>query len=122
MGPKTFSNFIKFIQGHIGNLNSRVSVLKKQVSILTTRLEGGGPNAEQAPGELVVTQEKLCKTQTAIKELKEFFLKVKKQWTKPKDRVIGHVIWAPPIRVSTHPHGILKVIIGWSLRRNKIDT
>jgi hypothetical protein len=51
------------------------------------------------------TQRELEKTRTAIGELKKFFVKVKKQWAKSKDRVvIGHVIWAPPISVATAPH------------------
>ena len=28
-----------------------------------------------------------------------------KRWKKPKDRVIGDVVWAPPISLSTAPHG-----------------
>jgi len=31
-------------------------------------------------------------------------LDIKKHWTRPKDRVIGHVVWAPPISVHTTPH------------------
>ncbi|KAG2075854.1 hypothetical protein BDR04DRAFT_1210431 [Suillus decipiens] len=40
----------------------------------------------------------------AIEELKNFFVKMKRQWTKLKDQVIGHVICAPPISVHTAPH------------------
>ena len=35
-------------------------------------------------------------------------MKMKKQWTKPKDRVIGYIIWAPPISFSTIPHNYTK--------------
>jgi len=73
--------------------------LEEQVTALTARSEGGDSNAEQAAGELVATQYKLSKTRTAIEELKKFFVQVKKQWTKPKDRVIGHIVWAPPVSV-----------------------
>jgi hypothetical protein len=31
-----------------------------------------------------------------------------KQWTKPKDRVIGHVVWAPPVSLSTAPTSYTK--------------
>jgi hypothetical protein len=97
MGTKAFTNFLISIQGHIGILNNTVGIL-----------EGSVPNAEQAAGELVETQRELGKTRTAIEELKKFFVKMKKQWTKPKDRVIGHVVWAPPVSVSAAPHGYTK--------------
>lgn len=45
------------------------------------------------------------KVKTTIEELKKFFLKIK-EWANPKDRIIGHVVWAPPISVhTTAPHG-----------------
>ena len=96
-GHQSFHQLLTSIRGRIGTLNITVSILEKQATALTARLEGSDPNAKQAADELVKTQCKLSETRTAIEELKEFFLKVKKQWTKPKDRVIGHVVWAPPV-------------------------
>ena len=64
--------------------------MEKRVITLTARSQGGGPNAEQAASELVMSQSELTKTQDAIKKLKTFFVKIRKEWTKPKDRVIGH--------------------------------
>lgn len=104
MGTKAFTNFLISIQGHIGTLNSTVGVLKKRVRTLAARSRSGGSNAEQAAVELAETEHELGKTQTAIEELKKFFVKVSKEWTKPKDRVIGHVVWAPEISVATAPH------------------
>jgi len=52
--------------------------LEQRVKTLTARSEAGGPNAQQAVGELVETQRELEKTRTAIGELKKFFVKVKK--------------------------------------------
>ena len=65
--------------------------------MLVAKSESNGTNAEHAARKLVETQGELNKTRAAIEELKRFFVKMKKQWTKPKDRVIGHVVWAPPI-------------------------
>ncbi|GBE88767.1 hypothetical protein SCP_1401720 [Sparassis crispa] len=106
MSTKAFTTFLISIQGHIGTLNNTVGVLEKWVTALTARSEGSGPNAEQAAGEL---------------ELKKFFVKVKKQWTKPKDRVIGHVVWAPPVSVSTAPHGYTKDICVIKLDEKKFS-
>ena len=119
MGTKAFTNFLISIQGHIGTLNSTVGVLEKRVTTLTARSEGGGPNVEQAASELVETQGELSKTRTAIEEVKKFFVKMKKQWTKPKDRVIGHVVWAPPVNVSTAPHSYTKDVCVVKLNENK---
>ncbi|EKM56437.1 uncharacterized protein PHACADRAFT_118113 [Phanerochaete carnosa HHB-10118-sp] len=107
MGTKAFTNFLISIQGHIGLLNNMITVLEKRAAVLTARSQGSGPNAEQAARELVETQHELSETPTAIKELKKFFVKVKKQWTNPRDRVIGHVVWAPPVGVSA-THGYTK--------------
>ena len=130
MGTKAFTNFLISIQGHIGILNNTVDVLEKRVTTLTARSEGGGSNAEQAAGELMETQRELSKTRTAIEELKKFFVKMKKQWTKPRDRVIGHVVWAPPISFLTPPHSYTKDVcvvkldekkFSQNFRRNVLD-
>ena len=130
MGVKAFDNFLKFIQGHIGLLNIKVDLLEKWVTVFTERSEGGGPNAGQATSELVETQRELNKTRTAIGAVKKFFVEMKRQWTKPKDRVIGHVVWAPPISVSAYPHGYMKDVcvvklnekkFSWNFRRNVLD-
>ncbi|KAG8771551.1 hypothetical protein FRC19_003842 [Serendipita sp. 401] len=108
MGTRAFTNFLMSIQGHIGTLNHMVSILEKRVMVLTKRSKGGGPNAEQAARELAKTEDEQLETKKSIEELKKFFIKMKKQWTKPKDRVIGHVVWAPPVSVSTAPHNYTK--------------
>ena len=108
MGHKALHNFVVSIQGHIGLMNSNVDYLEKQLgfSPLLTRSKGEGPNAEKAKRHLEEYQRELTKTRKAIDELKKLFLKMKKQWTKPNDRVIGHVVWAPPISVSPHSYTV----------------
>jgi septal ring factor EnvC (AmiA/AmiB activator) len=101
MGTKAFTNFLISIQGRIGSLNHVIVALEKQVTMLTASLEGIGPNVEQAAHRLVETRRQLGETRAAIEDLKKFFVKMKKQWMKPKDRVIGYVVWAPPISFSS---------------------
>ena len=91
MGNKAFTSFLISTQGHIDTLNT-VGVLEKRVTALTARSEGGGPDVEQAARELVETTRAEQGTNGD-----RFFVKMKKQWTKPKDQVIGHVVWAPPV-------------------------
>lgn len=95
--------------------------MEKRVTALTARSDGSGPNAEQAAGELVETRCELGKTRTAIEELKKFFMKMKKQWTKPKDRVIGHLVWAPPVSVSAAPHDYTKDVCVIKLDKEKFS-
>jgi len=121
MGTGAFNNFLTSIQGRIGTLNRTIGILEKRAKALTVRSEGSGPNAEQAAGELVETQRELGRTRTAIEELKKFFVKMKKQWTKPKDRVIGHAIWAPPISFFTAPHGYTKDVCVIKLDKKKFS-
>ena len=121
MGTDSFANFLTSIQGHIGILNTTVGVLEKRVTTLTARSEGSVPNAEQAARGLMEAQHELVKTRTAIQEFKKFFVKMKKQWTKPKDRVIGHVVWAPPISVSAAPHSYTKDVCVIKLDQKKFS-
>jgi hypothetical protein len=88
VGTKAFTNFLISIQGHIGTQSTTVDILKRLVTMLTARPEGGGPDAGKAGLELEATQRELSKTRTAIEELEKFFVKMKKEWTKPKDWVI----------------------------------
>ena len=67
------------------------------------------------------TQDELIKTLTVIKEVKKFFLKMKREWKKLKDWVIGHVIWAPPISVSTTPHSYTKIVCVLKLNKKKFS-
>ena len=58
-------------------------VLEDQITALTARSKGSGPNADQAARELVETKKQLSKTHTAIEEVKKFFVTMEKQWAKP---------------------------------------
>lgn len=105
MGTAAFKDFLKSIQGHIGTLNYVVDdTLPKQIRALTARAAGGGPNAQQAATELLQAQDQLKNTQSMIKKLKEFFIKVKMEWSDSTARIIGHVVWAPSISVGCPPH------------------
>jgi len=102
MGNKAFDNFLATIQAHIGYLNNTVTVLKKQVVVYMRQMQAGN---QQAASDLATTEADINKKKVVIEELKKFFIKMKKEWSKLNDRVIGHVVWAPPIGFSTPPHG-----------------
>ncbi|KZS99958.1 uncharacterized protein LAESUDRAFT_769211 [Laetiporus sulphureus 93-53] len=121
MGTRAFTNFLESIKGHIGTMNNTADVLEKRVTLHRTRAEGGGPDAEQAARDLDETQGQLIKTREAIAELKKFFVKVKKEWSTTKDRIIGHVVWAPPISVATPPHSYTQDVCVVKLDKKKFS-
>ncbi|KAH9066404.1 hypothetical protein EDB87DRAFT_1672238 [Lactarius vividus] len=88
MGNLTFTNYLASIQANIGTLNDAVVSLERRTKTLTKRTSAG---------ELVETRDQLTKTVTKIEALKAFFSKL-------EDRVIGYVVWAPPIGVGVPPH------------------
>ncbi|KAF9068812.1 hypothetical protein BDP27DRAFT_1223677, partial [Rhodocollybia butyracea] len=97
MGTNAFDNFIKSIQGSIGRFNSVVTVLEKRVQSYMAQSEGGGLSSTKVADKLVETQRELSETRATIKTLKEFYIQMRKHWSNPGDRVIGHVVWSPPI-------------------------
>ncbi|KAH9954245.1 hypothetical protein BGW80DRAFT_1566799 [Lactifluus volemus] len=102
MGTKDYKKLLLSIQGRINTLNNTLDVLQIQDAVLTERSEGGGPNAAQAARELDETRRELIKTQSAINDVNDFFVKMNRHWRNPKNRVIGHVTWARPISIDTH--------------------
>lgn len=104
MGTKAFKDFVKAIQAQIGTFNSTVDLVETRIKTLTVRAQGEGEAAQKAAGELETSQKQLIDTKAAIVELKKLFVKVKSEWAKPADRVIGHVVWSPGISVATAPY------------------
>jgi len=104
LGPSAFTNYLPSLQETIGNLLDTVMYLEGRVEKLTTQAAGVGPRASQSAEDLPGVQQHLTATRAKIEALKAYFSKVKKGWSKPKDRVIGHVVWSPPISLATPPH------------------
>ena len=97
MGTRAFDNFLDSIQAEIGSLKHTVTFSKKSITSYT-----GKPHLA---AKLATAEADLEKTNAKIKALKDFFIMMQKDWSNPKSRVIGHVVWAPPITGNTPPHG-----------------
>ncbi|KAI9432395.1 hypothetical protein H4582DRAFT_1111952 [Lactarius indigo] len=120
MRPNAFTNYLASIQGHIGRiLIDTVDPLEKHIAKLTRRVEAGGDDAQKSAGQLAETQRDLTELRTKIEALKQYFVKVKTKWGKLKDRIIGHVVWAPPISVATPPHLFTKDLCVIKLVKDK---
>ena len=121
MGTNAFTDFLASIQDRIRSLNIKVGILEREVTMFTARSQGDGPDARKAALQLEKSQRELLRTPKEIKELEEFFTKMCKQWKEPKDRVIGHVVWAPPISFSTTPHGYTEDVCVVKLDKKKFS-
>lgn len=119
MGSNAFTDHLAFLQGTIGTLLDTAKYLETRIKLLTALAESDGTRAEQSGLELPESREELEKTQIKVEALKAHFVTVKKNWSKAKDRVIGHVVWAPPISVATPPHQYTQDVCVIKLDNNK---
>ena len=103
MGTPAFTNYLASIQAAISTCNDTAEALNTKISKLTARLQDGIDDQE-SQAKLAENEAELAKTHIKIEKLKHFFVDIKKRWSKPKDRVIGFVSWAPPIGVGVPPH------------------
>jgi hypothetical protein len=102
MGAPAFTNYLASIQALIGTHIDSVEYLQKKINTLRARVQDG--IIQESQTKLDENEAELAKTRTKIHSLKKFFVDIKKRWSKPKDRVIGFVRWAPPIGAGIAPH------------------
>ncbi|GJJ10265.1 hypothetical protein Clacol_004491 [Clathrus columnatus] len=87
------------VSARIGNLNETVKFLKITIKSLTERVANGiGLPATQYRLEEHAAE--LTETERKIVDLKGFYVTMNRKWSKLSDRVIGHVVYAPPIGVG----------------------
>ncbi|KAL4253026.1 hypothetical protein ABKN59_002207 [Abortiporus biennis] len=65
-------------------------------------------NLPESQTELEKNMAELKRIRTKIEVLKAFYVDIKKGWSKSKQRVIGYVVWAPPIGVGIAPHQYMR--------------
>jgi hypothetical protein len=108
MGTKAWDDYLKSVQIRIGTLGTAAEIHRASIGRLEGRAEGDTPAAQKARRDLRKTRELLDETSDAINELQELYEQTKKDFGKPSQRVIGHVVWSPAITVGTSPHGFTK--------------
>ncbi|CAE6540131.1 unnamed protein product [Rhizoctonia solani] len=116
MGNKAFDDLLESIKAFIGTLNNTVTVLEKSVKSRAARAERGD---QQAAADLVKFQQNLDDTKATIAELRKFFATLKKDWSEVNKRIIGHVVWSPPITGLTAPHGYTRDVCVIKLDKEK---
>jgi hypothetical protein len=116
MGNRAFNDLLASIKTLIGTLNNTVTVLEKRVKTYTARAGSGN---QQAAADLAKFQRSLDETRATITELKNFFATLKKDWSEVNNRVIGHVVWSPPITGLNPPHGYTRDVCVIKLDKEK---
>src|SRR5258706_16161220 len=103
MGDLAFTNYLASIQAHIGTLLDTVESIERKINTLTIKVRDG-INLPESQTKLDENMAELKKIRTKIDVFKDFYVKIRKGWSKIKQRVIGYVVWAPPIGVGVAPH------------------
>ena len=116
MGDRGFDELLASIKARIGILNNTVHILEKNVNDYTARATDGN---EQAAADLAKYHQKLDDTKKTIAELKNFFVTLKRDWSNVENRVIGHVVWSPPLTGMNPLHGYTQDICVVKLDKEK---
>lgn len=118
MGNGAFRDLLAFVQARIGTLSNTVIVLQKKVDYNEPRAAAGNL---QAATDLAKFQQQLGETRVEIDKLRRFFAVLKKDWANVNDRVIGHIVWSPPITGFNAPHGYTKDVCVIKLDKDKFQ-
>lgn len=102
MGAADFTNYLASIKAMIDDHVDMVEPMEKHIAALKTKIEDE-IDVGVSRAKLLEWENELRKTRERIEKMTAFFATVKKRWSKPKDRVIGFVRWAPPLGVGIAP-------------------
>jgi hypothetical protein len=103
-------DYLKSIQIQIGKLGVRAEIYRESVREWETDAVGDTPAAEEVKKEVGWTQKQLREMTDVMSELQELFKKMKNDFGKPIQHVIGQIVWLPAITVSPTLHCFTKDI------------
>ena len=116
MGNRAFEELLESTQALIGTLRNSTTFLVKNVELSEARVADGD---QKAAADLAMYQQSLQQMRDMIAELKIFFATLKKDWTDVKNRVIGYVVWSPPITGLNLPYGYTRDVCVIKLDKQK---
>lgn len=98
LGTRSFDNLLNSIKWHIGCHAITVDGYIGEIAMFEEKLRRDN---KKEPEDLKVvlqkTQKLLAKTNNAIEELERFYEQVKKDWSEPTQRIIGHIRTSPAL-------------------------
>ncbi|PPR01519.1 hypothetical protein CVT24_001889 [Panaeolus cyanescens] len=105
MGKPAFDSYVDSVQAHISALNKTAKTLKALIKTLTERVQQQ-INLPTSQHRLEENEAELVKINRRIVEFKQFYITLSRKWSKLSDRVIGHIVWAPPIAAGVGPNRV----------------
>ncbi|KAI9060051.1 hypothetical protein FKP32DRAFT_1085663 [Trametes sanguinea] len=119
MRPSTFTSYLALVQGTIGNLLETAEYLSGRAQALAAPAADDYSRSTMLQQDLHGVEHQLVATREQINVLKAHFVKLKKEWSKPKDRVIGYAVWSPPLGAAMPPHSYTRDICVIKLDKDK---
>ncbi|KAI5992374.1 hypothetical protein F5J12DRAFT_860015, partial [Pisolithus orientalis] len=118
-GPEAFQGILTSAMVKIADDTVMVDQYQKQ--LCKPQQREASPDADGVEAEQAVVESSLRAAKASIKEINKFHSNVTKVWSQERHRVIGHVLYAPPITVGA---GTKRYTEDWALielDRNKIN-
>ncbi|KAL1946175.1 hypothetical protein VTO73DRAFT_15302 [Trametes versicolor] len=122
MGPSAFTAHLEFLQKAVRGHEINVEYLERCILSLTAQAEdiGSESDAEELKMALSKTQKQLTDTRTKMDVVAAHLEIVREKWGKLEDRVIGRVVWAPPI-AAVPPHQYMQDVCVIKLNKEKFQ-
>ncbi|KAH0585910.1 hypothetical protein H2248_007199 [Termitomyces sp. 'cryptogamus'] len=101
-------NLLKSIRDNISEHHFKIPMHEYCIKTLKQKVDGVGKNDQElvkVTKEVESVHHALNNTKKVIKALEMFHEKVKTEWRSPKQRVIGHVVCAPPLMYNADTQG-----------------
>lgn len=106
LGRRAFDNFLDSIKIRIGEHSILVDYRSEIMKDLEARVDGNDEaDAEVAARELEEVQGRLDGATEAIEGLQRLYSQSKKGWSNPGQRVLGHVVYSPPLTPGAGTEG-----------------
>ncbi len=97
-GSKAYQNALEAIVGKIGHKTTMVDHYKDEIDGLGEAIEGDDPEITRVRNAFAV---ELAKVELSKTSMNEFYDIITRFWSAESQRVLGHVLYAPPISIST---------------------
>ncbi|KAJ3769869.1 hypothetical protein FB446DRAFT_810223 [Lentinula raphanica] len=116
MGNRAFDDLLASIKRSIRNLNFSLDNLEESIKLSTAKATGGDQEAAEV---LLRQKQQLDINMETILPLKRFYATLRTDWANVNNRVIGHVVWSPPITGLNPPHGYAQDVCVIKLDKDK---
>jgi hypothetical protein len=118
LGSNAYPAALEDMMAKIGRTIIFVDQYKRELAALGKAVEGEDATVAEAREEF---KGNLVKAEKTIAAVNAFHSDITKHWSVGSERVLGHVVYAPPISVSTGPKQFTQDWALIALRRDRID-